>query len=96
MIKHLIEFNGMQIALDRQEIIELQGAMEPFVVGIIQGMPDDQLPEFVTQFTKNIKEKRRMIKKRKAIPLEKKKEKVHYENNVYDFSKYSKRIQGEK
>lgn len=86
MIKHLIEFDGKQIALDRHEIVQLHSSIEPHVVGILNAIPDDDLPKFVNQYKRDIVKKRKAVKERKNLTVKESKENKVYENNVFDLS----------
>lgn len=86
MIKHLIEFDGKRIALDRHEIVQLHSALEPYLVGVLETVPDTELPEFVKQYIQDIYTKRKTIKEHKKIKVEKEvetpKQQVRYTDNV--------------
>ena len=94
MIKHLIEFDGKKIALDRQEIIQLQSALEPYVIGIMNVVKDEDIPKFVSQYRSNVAKKRKMVKERKNLTVEEENvqnKTEHHEDNVFDLSFFRER-----
>lgn len=47
-----VEFNGKTILLDRQDIMTLNAALEPYVIAISEGMDDYHAQRFVDQYSK--------------------------------------------
>lgn len=56
MIKHLIEFEGKKIALDKRELIALAQAIEPYAIGIMMGIPDENIGEFAAEHRNGVKD----------------------------------------
>jgi len=67
MIKHLIKFNGIQLCLDKKEILSLSQAIEPYAIAIMMGIPDDQVSNFIQQHQENT----RLVKETKKPKKEK-------------------------
>lgn len=92
MLKHLIEFNGKKIALDKQEIGALYQAIEPYFVAIAMGLNDVDIPGFVKDYNQDISGSRQLVKQNKTPELaqtpKEEVKKEYYEDNIYDMSRY--------